>query len=546
MTKYIFITGGVISSLGKGVAAASLGALLQVHGYNVRIRKLDPYLNVDPGTMSPFQHGEVFVTDDGVETDLDIGHYERFTGVKATKDDSYTSGKIYHHLIQKERRGDYLGKTVQVIPHVTDLIKQVVTYNINNDDFIICEVGGTVGDIEGLPFYDSIRQLKNNLGRDNVLYIHLTLVPYIATAGELKSKPTQHSVNTLRSIGIQPDIILCRADRSIPDDCLQKISLFADIEKNCVIPLLDQNSIYSVPVALHQQNLDNIILGKFGLQYNGKPDLRKWHEIAAKINNSQNKVNIGLIGKYNSLEDSYSSLNEALKHAGIASEAQVNIIFIDSREENFANIKKQIDKVDGIIVPGGFGIEGIEGKIMAIDYARKNNIPFLGICYGMQLAAVGIARDLLNIKDANSTEVTSNCTNVIDLITQSPAKNGLEPENKSQNLGATMRLGGYQCKLKKDSKIREIYGQDIITERHRHRYELNPNYFNALEKVGLKISGMSIDDKLAAIVEMPSHPWFIGVQFHPEFTSRPLEPNPLFCSFIKAAIGNSIKNFSVR
>ncbi len=539
MTKYIFITGGVVSSLGKGIASASLGALLQSRGYNVRLRKLDPYLNVDPGTMNPIQHGEVFVTDDGAETDLDLGHYERFTNVSATKSDSVTSGRIYSNLLAKERRGDYLGATVQVIPHVTNLIKDFITADTIGVDFLICEIGGTVGDIEALPFFEAIRQLGNEIGEENSLYLHLTLVPYISAAKELKTKPTQHSVKELRSIGIQPDILLCRTEYPISQSDKQKIALFCNLKPERVIEALDIDSIYKVPSEYHKQGLDVQVLKKFGLDYQAKPNLAIWEEISAKVSNPKDgEVTIAIVGKYTSLADSYKSILEALCHAGIANNVKVKIKWVNSRLFSDDNIKNEFANVNAILVPGAFGNEGSEGKISAIKYARENKIPYFGICFGMQMAVIEVARNLAGINDATSSEFTPTKDPIIGLMTEWQKDGEKETRSLGGNLGGTMRLGAYDCIIKDGSLAHKIYGNKEISERHRHRYEVNINYKDKLEECGLIFSGLSPDGKLPEIVELKNHPFFIAVQFHPELKSRPFAPHPIFKEFVKSAKEN--------
>ncbi len=543
MARYIFITGGVVSSLGKGLASASLAALLQAHGYKVRLRKLDPYLNVDPGTMSPTQHGEVFVTDDGAETDLDLGHYERFTGVDAKKSDNITTGKIYSNLIAKERRGDYLGGTVQVIPHVTNLIKDFLRAETRGEDFVLCEIGGTVGDIEGLPFFEAIRQFGYERGRDKVLYMHLTLVPYVAAAKELKTKPTQHSVKELRSIGIQPDILLCRAEREIPVKERRKIGLFCNIREECVIPALDVASIYNVPLTYHEVGLDTQVLNHFGMEGKAKEelDLSLWQQIVERYTHPEQEVTIALVGKYTGLNDAYKSLTEALDHAGIANNARVNVRWVDSRVFEKGEASKKLKDVDAILVPGGFGLSGVEGKIAAATYARENNIPYLGICFGMQLAVVEFARNVLGIEGATSTEFgefdgKDKRGPLVGLMKEWAKAGQLEKRAEGGDLGGTMRLGAYDCLLEKGSKISSVYNAKKISERHRHRYEVNERYRPDLEKAGLKFSGMSPDGVLPEIVELEGHPWFIGVQFHPELKSRPFDAHPLFASYVRAAL----------
>ena len=539
MPRYIFITGGVVSSLGKGLASASLGAVLQARGFKVRLRKLDPYLNVDPGTMSPYQHGEVYVTDDGAETDLDLGHYERFTGVAARKSDNITTGRIYLNIIQKERRGDYLGATVQVIPHVTNEIKEFISESNEDDaDFVLCEIGGTVGDIESLPFLEAIRQFGNEVGHENALYIHVTLLPFIPTAGELKTKPTQHSVKELLSVGIQPSILLCRAEREIPDDERRKIALFCNIKKECVIPALDMKSIYQVPVSYHKEGLDEQVLKYFGLKAK-EPDLRRWYEIMEHIAHPEGEVTIGVVGKYTSLLDSYKSLSEALMHGGFANNVKVNVDWIDAETFEKEDCSVRLASVDGILVPGGFGERGTEGKINAVQFAREHKVPYFGICLGMQMAVIEVARHKAGLNDAGSSEF-GKCNNpVVGLMTEWLKGNELEKRDERGNLGGTMRLGTYHAKLAANSQVREIYGDDTISERHRHRYEVNTTYKKQLEDAGLTFSGMSPDGRLPEIVEIADHPWFIGVQFHPELKSKPFAPHPLFTSFIKAAVEKS-------
>ncbi len=540
--KYIFITGGVVSSLGKGIAAAALGALLQARGYKVRIRKLDPYLNIDPGTMSPYQHGEVFVTDDGAETDLDLGHYERFTGVCAYMSDNITAGRIYSRVLKKERRGDYLGATIQVIPHVTNEIKEFIATDNNREDFIICEIGGTIGDIEGLPFLEAIRQFGNEVGTSRAMFIHVTLLPYIPTAGELKTKPTQHSVKELLSVGIQPSLLLCRSDRKIPKEERRKIALFCNVDEKNVIAALDVNSIYETPISYSKEGLDTQVLKYFNIEPKSL-DITNWQKIINNLNNLKDKVNIAVVGKYVGLPDSYKSISEALTHGGIANNCKVNIKFIDAEElENISEekVKEKLSNFDGILVPGGFGDRGTEGKIATVKFARENNIPYLGICLGMQMAVIEFARNVANIKGANSTEF-DNCTEpVIALMTEwTTAKGAREQRSKDMDKGGTMRLGAYKSKLKEGSKIYNIYGtQKIISERHRHRYEVNINYRDILEKAGLVFSAMSPDGILPEAIEIPNHSWFVGVQYHPEFKSRPFEPHPLFVSFIKSMLKN--------
>ncbi|WP_039455703.1 CTP synthase [Candidatus Jidaibacter acanthamoebae] len=538
MAKFIFITGGVVSSLGKGLASASLGALLQARGYKIRLKKLDPYLNVDPGTMSPYQHGEVFVTDDGAEADLDLGHYERFTGVPARKGDNTTAGRIYSKLLAKERRGDYLGGTVQVIPHVTDLIKEFIKEGTEDADFVLCEIGGTVGDIEALPFFEAIRQLGYEFGSNKSIYVHLTLVPYINAAKELKTKPTQHSVKELRSIGIQPNILLCRSEREIPLSERQKIALFCNIPEDSVIQALDQKNIYRVPVAYHEEQLDKQVLKCFNLPYDVKPNLDKWHKIIHSAENPEQEVKIAIVGKYNKLKDAYKSLIEAFDHAGIYHKCVVKLCWVNASSINELNADEKLKDVHGIMVPGGFGSRGVEGKIAAIKYARINKIPFFGICLGMQLASIEAARNLLNIENASSTEFTEHCTNIIGLLTEWEKSGVTEKREINEDLGGTMRLGAYDCVLQKDTLAYQIYNREIISERHRHRYEFNINYKEKLESAGFTFSGISKDRKLMEIIELKDHPWFLGVQFHPELKSKPFDPHPLFTSFINAVINN--------
>ena len=534
MARFIFVTGGVVSSLGKGLSSASLASLLQLRGFKVRVRKLDPYLNVDPGTMNPFQHGEVFVTDDGAETDLDIGHYERFTGISATKSDNITTGGIYSDILKKERRGDYLGGTVQVVPHVTDRIKKFIADNTEKEDFIICEIGGTVGDIESLPFLEAIRQFSNDIGKSKSLFIHLTLVPYLKASGELKTKPTQHSVKELRSLGIQPDIIICRSEREIPRSERKKISLFCNVEQKNVIETVDVKTIYEAPISFHKEKLDERVLSYFKINNKKKPNLSKWKNITTKVLNPKKIVEIGIIGKYVNLKDAYKSLDEALIHGGISNNLKVNLNRIDSENLKSQDIPELLNGLSGVLIPGGFGKRGSEGKISAIKYARLNNIPFFGICFGMQMAVIEAARNLLKIKDASTSEFGNNCTPVVGLIEQwSKGKKKIKGSDK--NLGGTMRLGLYDAVLKKGSMISKIYTKNRISERHRHRYEVNVAYQEKFEKKGLIFSAVSPDGSLPEIIELKNHPWFIGVQFHPEFKSRPFEPHPLFSSFIKAS-----------
>jgi CTP synthase len=539
MARYVFITGGVVSSLGKGLASAALGALLQARGFRVRLCKLDPYLNVDPGTMSPYQHGEVFVTDDGAETDLDLGHYERFTGRPASQADNITTGRIYQGIIAKERRGDYLGSTVQVIPHVTDAIKEFVTTGNEGVDFVLCEIGGTVGDIEGLPFFEAIRQLGNELPRGDSAFIHLTLVPFIPSAGELKTKPTQHSVKELRSIGIQPDVLLCRTDRPLPPDERRKIALFCNVRPEAVVQALDVSSIYDVPIAYHEEGLDRELLAAFGITDAPEPDLRMWREISETIAEPDGEVTVAIVGKYTVLKDAYKSLNEALVHGGIANKVKVNLEWIEAQIFESQDAAAYLEDVNGILVPGGFGERGAEGKIHAARYARKRKLPYFGICFGMQMAVLEVARDLAGLESASSTEFGPTGEPVIGLMTEWMKGDELERREQNGNLGGTMRLGAYDAVLAKGSKVAEIYGETNISERHRHRYEVNMRYRNKLEAAGLRFSGLSPDGLLPEIVEIPEHPWFIGVQFHPELKSRPFKPHPLFKSFIGAAVEQS-------
>ena len=541
MARYVFVTGGVVSSLGKGLSSASLASLLQLRGFKVRIRKLDPYLNVDPGTMNPFQHGEVFVTDDGAETDLDIGHYERFTGISATKSDNITTGGIYSDIIKKERRGDYLGGTVQVVPHVTDRIKKFISQDVKDEDFIICEIGGTVGDIESLPFLEAIRQFSNDIGKNNSLFIHLTLVPYMKASEELKTKPTQHSVKELRSLGIQPDIIICRSEKKIPTMERKKISLFCNVDIENVIETIDVRTIYEAPISFHKEKLDDRVLSYFKIKSKKSPNLTKWKNITSKVLSSRKDVNIGIIGKYVNLKDAYKSLDEALIHGGISNNLKVNLTRIDSENLKIQNIKALLKEVSGVLIPGGFGKRGSEGKIAAIKYARLNNIPFFGICFGMQMAIIEAARNLLNIKNASTSEFGNNCTPVVGLLEEwNKGKKTFKGSEK--NLGGTMRLGLYDAILKSNSLISKIYSMKKIKERHRHRYEVNIKYKEQFEKKGLIFSALSPDGMLPEIIELKNHPWFIGVQFHPEFRSTPFIPHPLFSSFIKAAEINKRRN----
>jgi CTP synthase len=541
MARFIFITGGVVSSLGKGLMAASLAALLQARGYRVRIRKFDPYLNVDPGTMSPYQHGEVYVTDDGAETDLDLGHYERFTGVSARQSDNVTSGRIYRDIIAKERRGDYLGATVQVIPHVTDQIKDFAKAETDDLDFVLCEIGGTVGDIESLPFIEAIRQLRNELGRDQTVFIHVTLVPYIAAAGELKTKPTQHSVKELTALGVQPDILLCRCEKPLPENERAKIAAFCNVRKEAVIPALDAKSIYAVPLQYHEEGLDFEVLRAFGITPKLAPDLRRWEDILDRQLNPEGEVTIGVVGKYVGLQDAYKSLNEALVHGGLANRVKVNIQWIDAElfEQADRDVAAKLEPLDAILVPGAFGERGAEGKIEAIRFARERQVPFFGICFGMQMACVEGMRNMVGVAKASSTEFGSTDQPVVGIIEEWMSEEGLQKRDSGGDMGGTMRLGAYDAALDGNSHVSAIYGGTTISERHRHRYEVNTGYRAQLEEKGLIFSGMSPDGELPEIVERPDHPWFIGVQFHPELKSRPFEPHPLFASFIEAAVKQS-------
>lgn len=541
MARYIFITGGVVSSLGKGLMAASLAALLQARGYRVRIRKFDPYLNVDPGTMSPYQHGEVYVTDDGAETDLDLGHYERFTGVSARQSDNVTSGRIYQTIIQRERRGDYLGATVQVIPHVTDAIKEFALAETDDLDFVLCEIGGTVGDIESLPFMEAIRQLRNELGRGNSCSVHLTLVPYIAAAGELKTKPTQHSVRDMTALGIQPDVLVCRCERPLPEGERAKIALFCNVPKDAVIPALDAPSIYGVPLQYHQQGLDKAVLAAFGLPAEGSPDLSRWDDVIDRQTNIEGAVTIGVVGKYVGLQDAYKSLHEALVHGGLANRVKVNIRWLDAEmfEGEAESVAQELEPCHAILVPGGFGERGSEGKIAAVRFARERGVPYFGICLGMQMACIEGARNTAGIAAASTTEFGPTEEPVVGLITEWMTAEGLQQRQAGGDMGGTMRLGAYEAALTGNSHVASIYGSQTISERHRHRYEVNVHYREALEAGGLVFSGMSPDGALPEIVERPDHPWFVGVQFHPELKSKPFEPHPLFASFIAAAVRQS-------
>lgn len=538
-TKFIFVTGGVLSSLGKGLASASIGALLECRGLKVTILKLDPYINVDPGTMNPFQHGEVFVLDDGTETDLDLGHYERFVNIRLTADHNFTTGKIYHSVITKERRGDYLGGTVQVIPHITDEIKKSILKPVDDVDIVIVEIGGTIGDIESLPFLEAIRQFRFDVGKENVLYIHLTYVPYIATAGEVKTKPTQHSVKELRSIGIQPDILLCRTDRYLSSEIKAKIALFCNVSQDAVITAKDVDCIYEVPLVFNKEGLDNKILELLNV-WTGSPRLDPWKRLIKKIRKPSHSVRIAIVGKYTDLTESYKSLNEALFHGGIENDSKVDLVFIDSGTLNKDNYKELLSDADGILVPGGFGSRGVEGKILSVTYARQNKVPFFGICLGMQLAVVEFARNVAKLKDAHSAEFNLKTKfPVIYLMREwfDEKSKTIQKRDDNSEKGGTMRLGAYPCKIvKKDSKSFKAYQKDKISERHRHRYEFNNDYMKQLEENGLLITGLSPKEDLVEIIEIKDHPWFLGCQFHPEFKSRPMDPHPLFREFIKASL----------
>jgi CTP synthase len=525
--------------LGKGLASAALGALLQARGYRVRLRKLDPYLNVDPGTMSPFQHGEVYVTDDGAETDLDLGHYERFTGVPSSKSDNITSGRIYQQVIDKERRGEYLGRTVQVIPHVTDMIKEFVLSGADDVDFLLCEIGGTVGDIEGLPFFEAIRQLGNELGRGHACFVHLTLVPYIETAGELKTKPTQHSVKELRGIGIQPDILLCRSHHPIPEDERRKIALFCNVSPACVIPGLDLSTIYEAPSRYHEQGFDTQVLKVFGIDGAPEPDLSRWQWVVDRVKNPEGEVKIAVVGKYMQVKDSYKSLSEALTHGGLANNVRVDMEWIDSEVFERDDAASFLENVNGILVPGGFGERGTEGKMSAVKFARERKVPFFGICYGLHMAVIEAARDLAGLEGAGTTENGRPRHPVIALMTEWMRGNQIETRAAGGDLGGTMRVGAYPAVLTPGSRVADVYGTSEISERHRHRYEVNVGYVRQLAEQGLVVSGWSPDRRLPEIMEIPDHPWFIGVQFHPELKSRPFDPHPLFASFVAAAVHQS-------
>ena len=537
MTRFVFITGGVVSSLGKGIASAALGALLQARGYKVKLRKLDPYLNVDPGTMSPYQHGEVFVTDDGAETDLDLGHYERFTGVHATKLDNATTGRIYQDVIAKERRGDYLGATVQVIPHITDAIKEIVLRETAAFDFVLVEIGGTVGDIESLPFLEAIRQLGNELTAEQSMFVHLTLVPYIPSAGELKTKPTQHSVKELLNVGIQPQMLLCRCDRPIPANERRKIALFCNVRAEAVVPALDASTIYEVPISYHREGMDREVLRHFRLPFDGEPDLSRWENIVDAINGAEGEVRIAIVGKYTNLLDSYKSLAEALTHGGIANRVRVKLDWVDSTIFEQPDAVQRLEEVHGILVPGGFGERGTQGKIEAARFAREHNVPFFGICFGMQMAVIEAARNLAGLTGASSTEFGPCDIEVVGLLTEWARGNQVERRQQGGELGGTMRLGAYTAVLSEGSLVRQIYdGAPTIEERHRHRYEVNVNYRECLEQAGMRFSGMSPDGVLPEIIEFPNHPWFVGVQYHPELKSKPFAPHPLFAGFVAAAV----------
>ena len=538
-TKFVFITGGVVSSLGKGLASASLSSILQARGFKVRMRKLDPYLNVDPGTMSPYQHGEVYVTDDGAETDLDLGHYERFSGVPCHKTDSITSGKIYQRVIDKERHGDYLGATIQVVPHVTNEIKDFILSDITDEDFVLCEIGGTIGDIEGQPFLEAIRQVAYDLGRERSMFIHVTLLPYIPTAGELKTKPTQHSVKKLQEYGIQPDMLLCRSQIEIPQNEKRKIALFCNIREENVIAALDVKSIYQVPIAYSHEGMDTQVCKHFGIECKTAPDLSKWEKIMETITHPEGEVRVAVVGKYTQLLEAYKSLNEALTHGGIANKYKVKIKWIDSERLEHEKPEDLLSDVSAILVPGGFGQRGTNGKIVAIKYAREHKVPFLGICYGMQMAVIETMQNVVGIKNAYTTELRPDCEPVVGLMTEWEKEGGKEKRSKDGDLGGTMRLGAYPCVISPNSLASKVYGTLNISERHRHRYEVNMKYEDMLKKAGMLIVGKSPDGKLPEIVEIPDHPWFIGVQFHPELKSKPFDPHPLFVSFIAAAISKS-------
>ena len=538
MTRYIFVTGGVLSSLGKGIAASSIGALLQAHGFRVRLRKMDPYINIDPGTMNPFQHGEVFVTGDGAETDMDIGHYERFTGVEGMKSDTVTTGQIYLDVIERERRGDYLGGTVQVIPHVTNRIKEFIRFQEEGEkvDFLITEVGGTVGDIESLPFIEALRQFGNEIGRKNSLFVHLTLLPYIATTGELKTKPTQHSVKELLGYGIQPDILLCRSEKPMAEEERNKLSLFCNIVEDRVLSALDVESIYQVPLMLHNQHLDREVLNYFGLHQKKSFEVKIWKKFVEGLNSLKYKVNIGIVGKYTSLKDAYKSIDEALVHSGVASNIEVHTQWIDADSLTPSNCAEKLRHLNGILVPGGFGARGVEGKMLASKYAREHSIPYFGICFGMQVALIEIARNVLGLKAAGSTEIEKTKVPIVALMNEWENAGRAEKRKEGDAKGGTMRLGSYPCQLTEGTKAYAAYGKNIIQERHRHRYEVNTKYKSDFENIGVVFSGMSPDQRLPEVIELKDHPWFVAVQFHPEFKSRPFSPHPLFNAFIKHAL----------
>ncbi len=540
MPRFVFITGGVVSSLGKGLAAAALGSLLQLRGYKVRLRKLDPYLNVDPGTMSPYQHGEVFVTEDGAETDLDLGHYERFTGVPARASDSVSAGRIYWTVLTRERHGDFLGGTVQVVPHVTDTIKEVIQRDVADADIVLCEIGGTVGDIEGLPFLEAIRQLANELPRGEVAFLHVTLVPFIKSAGELKTKPTQHSVRELRAIGIQPDILLCRSELELTTEARRKIALQCSVRVDAVIPAYDATTIYEVPISYHAEGLDNRLIEALGLAEGAEPDLSAWYEIVNRVKRPEGTVKVAIVGKYTEHKDAYKSLNEALTHGGIANNVQVELDWIDADHFIAVDASDRLQGVNAVLVPGGFGERGAEGKIAAVTYARTRGLPFFGICFGMQLACIEAARNLAGINGANSTEFGEAADPVVGLMTEWQREGDIERRAPTDDMGGTMRLGAYPCDLAEGSLVRDIYGTASISERHRHRYEVNSDYKERLEAAGLRFSGMSPDGRLPEIVELPDHPWFVGVQFHPELRSQPMRPHPLFADFVRAARAQSM------
>jgi CTP synthase len=539
MARYIFVTGGVVSSLGKGLTTAALGALLQGRGYSVRLRKFDPYLNVDPGTMSPYQHGEVFVTDDGAETDLDLGHYERFTGVPNRKTDTVTSGRVYSDVLASERRGDYLGGTVQVIPHVTDVIKQYIQADVGDADFVLCEVGGTVGDIEGLPFFEAMRQMVQELPHRHAILIHHTLVPYLKAAGELKTKPTQHSVKELRSIGLQPDILVCRSEHEIPESDQRKIALFCNVRESAVIPALDVDTIYQVPISYHDAGLDREVLSAFGITDQRGPDLGTWRQIVETVRQPEGEVTIAIVGKYTGLADAYKSLAEALTHGGIANKVRVNVNWIDSEIFESEDAVNHLESVHGILVPGGFGERGAEGKVAAVTFARERRIPYFGICFGMQMAVIEVMRNLAGVKNASSSEFGPAENPVVGLMTEWASGNTRETRAADGNLGGTMRLGAYDAELEPGSRVASIYGGLRISERHRHRYEVDIKIRDTLAQHGMSFTGLSPDGLLPEIIELADHPWFVGVQFHPELKSKPFDPHPLFASFVEAAVTQS-------